>query len=50
MDGFDIDELSGSSEEDIFMSYVVAGEPQLLFLDTYMRETFGRETGQEVGK
>jgi len=47
MDEFDIDEISGSSEEDLFMTHVIGEEPQLLFLDTYMRETFGKKKEQE---
>jgi hypothetical protein len=48
VDEFNLDELPESSEEDLFMACVAGDEPQLLFLDTYMRETFGKNTEQRA--
>jgi len=31
-----------AGEEDIFFSEVIRGEHELLYLDTYLRETLGR--------
>ena len=47
MDIFDTDRMLGSSEEDLLMNHVITGEYELLFLDTYLRETFGKSTEQK---
>ena len=42
MKEFDMKGLEGCDEEDLLLRFVICEDHELLYLDTYLRETFSR--------
>lgn len=48
MEDVDTKEMNEIDEEDMFLNYVAGDEHELLYLDSYLRETFGKPENEST--